>query len=153
MAFLPDKPSHSKFAFKNLNSTQYKVYAQQYSRVKAGGIRCVYAWMTGAGAMSILKNLSKGVVIDYGKRKFAAVCLNGCAYICSPALVTFTNASKIVNISQSVHSTAAFFFECMEDTTNLAFVPIDLALFGQLIPIGAENRFNLLSNHTDFLNN
>jgi len=42
MAFIPDKPMHHRFAFSNLNSTQYKTYAQQYSRAKAGGIRCVY---------------------------------------------------------------------------------------------------------------
>ena len=136
-----------------MNSTQYKTYARQYSKAKAGGIRCVYGWMSGAGVMGIVKDLGKGkgVVIDYGKRKLAAVCINAGSYILSPAVVVFTNASKIVNISKSVHSTAAFCFECVEDSTNLAFVPIDLALFGQPIPIGASNRFNLFGNHTDFL--
>ena len=124
MAFIPDKPS---------------------------GIRCVYGWMIGARVMGIVTDLGKGVVIDYGKRKFAAVCINAGAYILSPAVVVFTNASKIVNISKSVRSTAAFCFECVEDSTNLAFVPIDLALFGQLIPVGTSNRFNLFGNHTDFL--
>ena len=42
MAFIPDKPGHGRFAFRDLNSTQYKTYARQYSRAKAGGIRCVY---------------------------------------------------------------------------------------------------------------
>ena len=151
MAFILDKPAHSIFAFRSLNSTQYKIYTQQYSKAKAGGIRCVYGWMSGAGVMGIVKDLGKGVVIDYGKRKLAAVCINAGSYILSPAVVVFTNASKIVNISKSVHSTAAFCFECVEDSTNLAFVPIDLALFGQPIPIGASNRFNLFGNHTDFL--
>ena len=68
-----------------------------------------------------------------------------------PAVVVFTNASKIVKISKSVHSTAAFCFECVEDSTNLAFLPIDLALFGQPIAIGGSNRFNLFDTHTDFL--
>jgi len=40
MAFIPDKPMmHRRFAFRNLNSTQYKTYAKQYSSAKAGGIR------------------------------------------------------------------------------------------------------------------
>jgi hypothetical protein len=151
MAFLPNKPGHGRFAFRSLNSTQYKVYAQQYSKAKAGGIRCVYGCMCGAGVMGIVTDLGKGVVIDYSKRKLAAVCINAGAYILSPAVVVFTNASKIVKISKSVHSTAAFCFECVEDSTNLAFLPIDLALFGQPIPIGASNRFNLFGNHTDFL--
>jgi len=151
MSFIPDKPGHRRFAFSNLNSTQYKTYAQQYSKAKAGGIRCVYGWMSGTGVVGIVTDVGKGVVIDYGKRKFAAVCINAGAYILSPAVVVFTNASKIVNVSKSIHSTAAFCFECVEDSTNLAFLPIDMALFGQPIPIGASNRFNLFSNHTDFL--
>jgi len=151
MSFIPDKPGHRKFAFRNLNLTQYKTYAQQYSKAKAGGIRCVYGWVSGAVVVYIVTNVGKGIVINYGKRKLAAVCINAGAYIFSPAVVVFTNASKIVNISKSVHSSAAFCFECVEDSTNLAFLPLDLALFGQPIPIGASNRFNLFGNHTDFL--
>ena len=152
MSYIPDKPKHGRFAFRNLNSTQYKRYTQQYSKAKAGGMRCVYGWMSGAGVLDIVTSVSKGVVIDYSKRKLAAVCINAGAYVISPAVVIFTNASKIVNISKSIHSTAAFCFECIEDSTNLAFVPIDLTLFGQPIPVGASNSFNLFRNHTNFLN-
>ncbi len=148
MAFLPNKPMHRKFAFRNLTSTQYKTYAKQYSKAKAGGIRCVYGWMSGTGVTGVITDLGKGIVIDYGKRKFAAVCINAGAYILSPAVVVFTNSSKIVNISKSIHSTASFCFECIEDSTNLAFLPLDIVLFGQPIPVGASNRFNSFSNHT-----
>lgn len=150
MAFIPDKPGHNRYAFKSLNSTQYKRYAKQYSRAKAGGIRCVYSWASGVGVLGVIQDVGKGIVIDYGKRKFAAVCINAGAYILSPAVVVFTNATKIVKISKTVHSTAAFCFECVEDSTNLAFLPVDLVLFGQPIPVGAQNRFNLLG-HNDFL--
>lgn len=47
MAFILNKPEHRRFAFRDLNSTQYKTYAQQYSKAKAGGIRCVYSWANG----------------------------------------------------------------------------------------------------------
>lgn len=150
MAFIQSKPGHDKYALKNLNETQYKIYSTQYSNAKAGGIRCVYAWASGASVMGVITDLGKGIVIDYGKRKFAAVCINAGAYVLSPALVVFTNATRIVNISKRVHSTAAFCFECIEDSSNLVFLPIDLALFGQPIPIGASDRFNLF-NHTDFM--
>ena len=106
--------------------------------------------MSGAGILGIATDVGKDIIVDYGKRKFAAVCINADAYILSPAVVVFTNASKIVTISQSLHSSAAFCFECVEDLINLAFLPIDLALFGQPIPIGASNRFNLFGNDTDF---
>ena len=100
--------------------------------------------------LGVAQDIGKGIVIDYGKRKFAAVCITAGTYILSPAVVVFTNATKIVNISKAAHSTAAFCFECVEDSTNLAFLPIDLVLFGQPIPVGASNRFNLLG-HNDFL--
>lgn len=151
MAFIPDKPMHRTFVFRNLSSTQYKTLAKQYSSAKVGGIRCVCAWVSGAGVVGVATDLGKGIVINYGKRKFAAVCINTCAYVFSPAVVVFTNASKIVNISKRVHSTASFIFECVEDTSNLPFLPLDMALFGQPIPVGAPNRFNLFVNCTDFL--
>ena len=65
--------------------------------------------------------------------------------------MVFTNVSKIINILKRLHSIATFCFECIQDSANLGSVPIDLALFGQPIPVGAPNRFNLLSKHNDFL--
>jgi hypothetical protein len=150
MGFIPNKPSNTKFVFKNLNSTQYKIYAKQYSTAKAGGIRCTYCWISGVGIVEVVTDFGKGIVIDYTKRKFAAVCIGVSAYFVPPAFIVFTNASKIVNVSKSVHSTASFCFECAEDLTNLAFLPLDLALFGQPIPIGAGNRFNLFNDFDDF---
>lgn len=97
MSFILDKPGHRRFAFRNLNSAQYKTYAQQYSKAKAGGIRCVYGWISGAGILCIVTDVCKGGIIDYGKRKFAAVCINAGAYILSPAVVIFTNASLLMH--------------------------------------------------------
>ena len=91
MAFRTNKPLHRRFVFNNLNSTQYKIYAKQYSNAKAGGIRYVYGWMSGAGVLGVATDVGKGIVIDYGKRKLAAVCINAGTYILSPAVVVFTN--------------------------------------------------------------
>lgn len=41
---------------------------------------------------------------------------------------------------------AAFVIELGEDTQNISYLPIDLIFFGQAIPIGETNRFNLLTN-------
>lgn len=150
-AFVPTKPMRGKYIFKHANATLYQTYASQYSRAKAGGIRCVYAWASGTGVLGIVTDLGKGIVIDYGKRKVAAVVINVGTYILGPAVVVFTNATKLVTVSKALHSTAAFCFECAEDSTNLAFLPLDMALFGQPIPVGAPNRFNLFKNCTDFL--
>jgi hypothetical protein len=53
--------------------------------------------------------------------------------------------------AKRVHSAISYCAECAEDFSNLAFLPIDLALFGQPIPIGDNNRFILFGNDTDFL--
>ena len=63
----------------------------QYSKAKASGIHCVYNWMSGANVLNIVTDVGKGIVIDYGKRKFAAVYINADAYLLSPAIVMFTN--------------------------------------------------------------
>ena len=90
------------------------------------------------------------IVIDYSKCKLAALFVNADAYIISPALIVLTNVSKVVRIPKSIHGSALFVFECIKDSSNLAFLPIDLAIFKQPIPVGFSNRFNLF-NKTDFL--
>ncbi len=70
MAFISDKPMHRRFAFRNLNATQYKIYPKQYSTAKAGGIRCVYAWVSGTSIVGVVTDVSKGIVIDYSKHCF-----------------------------------------------------------------------------------
>lgn len=107
--------------------------------------------MSGTRLLGIVTDVSKGIVIDYAKRKFATVCINASAYILSYAIVVFTNASRIVNIAKNMQSTSAFCFECLKDLTNLSFLPLSLMLFGQQISIGASNRFNLFGNNRDFL--
>ena len=82
------------------------MYAQQYSNVKAGGIGCIYAWDSVRGVAVVITNIEKGVIIYYSKRQFAAVYINASAYVLSPTVVVFNNASKIVNISKGIHSTA-----------------------------------------------
>ena len=54
---------------------------------------------------------------------------------------------------QITHSCIAFGLECVEDGANLASIPIDLALFGQPIPIGNDNRFDLFGNGFDAIKN
>lgn len=151
MAFIPNKPMHNRFVFRNVTAGQYKTYAKQYSRAKAGGVRSIYLWMSGLGILGIVTEYGKGEVIKYGKRKLGIVLLNTSVYLFSPIMVTITNATKVLDTAKSIHSLAAFCFECAEDTGNLMFLPFDMALFGQPIPIGNEGRFNFFTNFTDFL--
>lgn len=119
---------------------------KQYSIAKASGIKGVFAWSTGVEVYGLVQQIGKGIVIDYGKRKLAGICFVGMGYIGPIAAIVLTNATKIVKIAKNVHWGAAFVFECIEDSANLTFLPIDLALFGQPVPIGKPNRFNLFNS-------
>jgi hypothetical protein len=145
------KPTCNKYALSNLNATDYSQMARKYSSAKKYGLRGVFTFASFAGVFGVVRDIAKGVVINYGKRKFAAVVLNGALYICSPAVIVFTNATSIVKTATRVHTFSSFIFECVEDTGNVLFLPFDFALFGQPIPVGEDGRFDIINNTTDFL--
>ena len=152
MAFIRDKPAHNKFAFRNLTEVDYKIQARGYSKAECQVTLVIYAWKSSAGVLYIVQGVSKGVVIDYSKRKLAGFCLALGAQVGSPVLIVFINSSRIVKLYKIVYSAVFFRFECIEEIFNLVLLPIDFALFGQPIPTGSNNLFNLLTNHFDFLN-
>jgi hypothetical protein len=43
--------------------------------------------------------------------------------------------------------------EAIEDSSQLPFLPLDVALFGQPIPANKEGRFSSWSNITDIISN
>ena len=75
MAFIRDKPAYNKFAFRNLTEVDYKIQARGYSKAECQVTLVIYAWKSGAGVLYIVQGVSKGVVIDYSKRKLAGFCL------------------------------------------------------------------------------
>ena len=128
---LSGKPNHGKFFFHHLDETQYRIQALNYSRGKAGGYCCVYCWASGNGVLDIIKNISKGQLINYAKRKLYCVIITAYVYTILSTTLVFTKATKFVGATKTMHSTSAYCFECVEDSTNLASLPLNLALFGQ----------------------
>jgi hypothetical protein len=62
-------------------------------------------------------------------------------------LVPFlTNSTKIVRIANVTHTTIAFVYETLENTTNLGWLPLDLMLVGQPIQMKCAGRFNLMND-------
>ena len=101
--------------------------------------------------ISVAKDVGTGTLINSGKRKFAAISITGALYMFSPAVIVFTHSTNVITWAGKVHSTSVFIFECVEDLSNLVFLPFDLVLFGQPILIGMDNRFNLFHNYTNFM--
>lgn len=140
------KPPFHQYIFANMEEIRYK----SYSYAKRTGIAGIYIWASRCRVLGIVKEIAKGTVVQYGKRKFAAVLINGAIYVWTRAGVVLMNATRVINWAKRAHTVSAYGFECIEDTTNLAFLPMALILFGQPIPMGDENRFNLLGNSSDF---
>lgn len=143
------EPSHKKFVFFGLNQTDYAQQTQGYAKYKRYGLRGIYSFASGAGVLGIVKDVTKESVINYSKRKFAAIVVNGALYVCCPAVIVFTNATKVVKWAARVHSFSSFVFKCVKDSGNLVFLPFDMLLFGQTIFVGDSDRFNLFGNGTD----
>lgn len=144
-----NKPKHNKYVFKDLSETTYNTYFNAYSQAKRYGIRGVYVWASGAGVLGIVKEVMKGKVIQYGKEKLAFLLLNTFAYVTTPVVCMVTNVTTVVKIAKSVHSISAFVFECVEDSSNLTMLPLDLILFGQPVPVGVKSRFDAIGNFSE----
>ena len=52
--------------------------------------------------------------------------------------MVFTNSTNVIKWAGRVHSASAFMFECVEDSSNLVFLPFDLVLFDQPILVGID---------------
>lgn len=140
------KPTHNKrFVFHYLDESTYQKFAYGYSIGKKSGIRGISSWAAAMGVWQIVKESIGGQLIFYARRKFGIIVISGLTWVGGPFIPMITNATKIVNLTKKVHTLVAFGFECVEDSNNLMFLPLDLALFGQLIPVGKEGRFNLMN--------
>lgn len=145
------KPTHNKYAFTGPTNTQYANRSLEQSKWKKYDLRSIFSFASGAGVISVAKDVATGNLINSGKRKFAAIAITGALYVFSHAVMVFTNSRNVIKWAGKVYSTSAFIFECVEDSSNLVFLPFDLVLFGQLISIGISNRFNLFHNYTNFM--
>jgi hypothetical protein len=149
---LVSKPSGGGYVFSHLDNKTYIKYAENYSKAKRVGLAFVYGWATSVGVYDVVLDLMKGVVVQYGKEKFAIVILNTAGLVLSPVVCVLTNVSRVVNTAKRVHSCCAFVFECIDDSANLAWLILDLPLFGQPIPVGKKHRYDFFGNFSDILN-
>lgn len=147
------KPSHNKYAFRNLDDESYASLAKSYSKCKRYGFRDVAAFCTGTGTVGVIRDMMKGTFIQYGKRRFAAVVLATGAYTCAPAMAVMSNATKVVRMCKVVYTTTAYIFEAAEDVGTMILLPIDFALFGQPIPTGESKRFRSWDELEDIVQN
>lgn len=146
------KPPHDRFVFKGLDDSTYSKYCTRYSQCKRYGYRGIVAWATGAGVKNLVIEIGKGTVRKWGRNKLGIIIIFCCAYVATPALSLITNSTKMLNYAKTAHTVISSTVEYIEDSANLAYLPFDMILFGQPIPIGEEGRLNLFGNDLDPFN-
>lgn len=143
------KPPYKRYLLHDFNSERYCQYADKYSKYKKYGVRGVYLFLIGTGLYGVVLEFGKGKIVQYGKRRLASVVVLCAGYACAPAIAVITNAAKIVKGVKTAHTTLSYIGETAEDLSNVSFLPLDILLFGQPIPVGEPGRLNILSNMTD----
>jgi hypothetical protein len=147
------KPPHNRYALCRLDNVTYVKYTTAYSGCKRWGVRGIYAFLGGTSLFGVAKEVAKGTIVQYGKRRIATVVIGGAAYICAPAVVVITNATRVVKSCKLVYTSVGYIMEVVEDASQVPFLPLDLALFGQPIPANTDGRFSSWSNITDIIDN
>ena len=143
------KPKHCRYALHKVNNETYVKYAIGYSNAKKYGIRGIYSYLTGIGLWGVAREVIRGNVVQYGKRRLATAVIGAATWMCAPAVAVLTNSTKVLNITKRVYMLVCWTGEAIEDSSNVSFLLLDMAIFGQAIPIGDPNRFDIWSKITD----
>ena len=147
------KPSHNRYVLAYLDNETYVKYAHVYSGCKRWGVRGIYAFLGGTGLWGVAKEVARGTLVQYSKRRLATIVIGGATYICAPAVAVITNANCVVKCCKVVYTSVGYVMEAVEDASHIPFLPLDLALFGQPIPANKDGRFSSWSNITDIIDN
>ncbi len=90
------KPPYNRYILSCLDEDTYTKYADVYSGCKRWGVRGIYTFLGGTGLFGVVKEVSKGTILQYGKGRLATVVIGGAAYVCAPAVAIITNATSVV---------------------------------------------------------
>ena len=120
------KPPHNRYALNCLDNATYIKYATVYSGCKRWGVRGIYSFLGGTGLWGVAREVAKGTVVQYGKRRLAVVVISGASYICAPAVAVITNATRVVKSCKVVYTSVGYVMEAVEDASHIPFLPLDL---------------------------
>ena len=147
------KPPHNRYALHCLDNYTYVKYATTYSGCKRWCILGIYSFQAGAGGWVVAREVTRGTVVQYGKRRLATVVIIGATYFCAPGVALITNLTRVVKSCKVIYTTIGYAMEAAEDLSHIPFVVLDFALFGQPIPANKDGRFSSWQNMTDISDN
>ena len=129
----------------------FKMEINQISSQRLQNTNKILDKLITTGVWVIVREAATDGVKWYRKKKFETFCLSVEGWGLGPVTTLLTNSSRIINATTRLHSVISFGAECLEDTGNLIFLPLDMALSGQPIPISGPDRFNIMTNFNDLL--
>lgn len=138
------RPIHKRYALSSVDNDTYIKFVNGYSLAKKVGIRGVWIYISGSGVSELCKEAFKGFVRKWGRKKLASGIIGCFCYLGTPLVPLITNSTKVVQIANATHTCIAFIIETCEDITGLGWLPLDMALVGQPIPMGDAGRYNLM---------
>lgn len=143
--FTISRPPHRSYALHSVSDATYIKFVNGYSISKTVGVKGVWIFICGSGVYGLCVEAIKGEVRKYGRRKLATGIMSGLIWLGTPVVPLITNSTKIIKIANATHTAITFIAEACEDCTNAMWLPLDLILTGQLVPIGEAGRYNLMS--------
>jgi hypothetical protein len=145
------KPSHNRYILYTCSENEYRRIVSGYQKAKKFGFRTTIGYLSGQNIGLIGYEICKGQIQYYARRKVGYAIISGVSWVAGPIAPMITNSTKVIKVLRIAHSCVSVGFEVFEDMSCAWMFPIDLAVFGQPIPIGNEGRFNIMSKSLDVL--
>lgn len=139
------RPLHRKYALRSVDDETYIKFVNGYSLAKKLGVRGVWIYISGSGVSELCIEALKGSVRQWGRQRIATSICASATWIATPVVPLITNSTKIIRIANVTHTCIAAVAEFSEDCTSLAWLPLDMLICGQPIPMGKAGRFNLMN--------
>lgn len=142
---LPSAEALTPCLTKRLSPERRNNLKEKYRKVKKYGIRFAFGSVTGAGVVSLAKDLAKDQVVFDGKRYLGTIFIAGGLTSVTAGIPLVTNATKIVKYGKACHSVCAAAWRASHNIAELPLIACDFALFGEYVPSCGESDYDVFS--------
>merc|ERR1711933_588839 len=85
------------------------------------------------GIWDIATEVAQGSIVQHNKSRVATGEIDDIAYIYLAPIAVIMNETHVIKYYKVVHINLSYIIEAFEDASHIPFLPLDLALFGQLV--------------------
>jgi len=80
--------------------------------------------------------------VRHNKNRVATVEIDDITYIYLAPIAVIMNETHVIKYYKVVHINLSYIIEAFEDASHIPFLPLDLVLFGQLVPTNKNGHFS-----------